>query len=118
VLRFFCSPDREDDRDSHGRNPSTRGDASALEEYLRRVSVELEPPDEESERLIDRLARDHEPGGPKLGLATQRKASTTIDTSRSWPQSILVVDMPRGDAQLYQTFNTNPLAVVMARTMA
>src|ERR1700730_18947628 len=71
VLGFFCSPDREDDRHSHSRNPATRSDAPALQEYLRRVSVELEPPDEKSERLIDRPAPHHEPGESELRLGSK-----------------------------------------------
>src|SRR5882724_15340 len=71
VLSFFCSPDREDDRHSHSRNPATRSDAPALQEYLRRVSVELEPPDEKRERLIDRPAPHHEPGESELRLESK-----------------------------------------------
>src|SRR5260363_50325 len=48
--------------------PAACGDAGPLDEYFWRVGVELEPPDEESKRLIDRPAPDHEPGGPELRL--------------------------------------------------
>ena len=51
-------------------------------------------------------------------VAAQRKASTTIETKSSCPQRILVADMRRGDAHLQLTFNSNPFAVVITRTMA
>src|SRR3977135_365886 len=68
VLGFLRDPDREDDGNSHGCDPTTCGDAPALKENLRCVGVELEPPDEEGERLIDRPLPDHEPGRPELRL--------------------------------------------------
>ena len=51
-------------------------------------------------------------------MAAQRKASTTTETKRSWPQRILVAEIPRGDAHPKPTFNRNPLAVVVRRTVA
>ena len=71
VLSFFRAPDREDDGDADGCDPAARGDAPALDEDLRRVGIELEPPDEEGERLIDRPAPDHEPGGSELRLESK-----------------------------------------------
>src|SRR6267154_2417750 len=71
VLGFLRAPDREDDGNSHGCDPTSCGDAPALNENLRCVGVELEPPDKEGERLIDRPAPDHEPGRPELRLESQ-----------------------------------------------
>ncbi len=68
LLSFLCPPDRQHDRDADSGEPAACGDAGPLDEYFWRVGVELEPPDEESKRLIDRPAPDHEPGGPELRL--------------------------------------------------
>src|SRR6195256_2551699 len=70
-LGFLRAPDREDDGNSHGCDPTTCGDAPALNENLRCVGVELEPPDEEGKWLIDRPAANHEPGGTELRLVSQ-----------------------------------------------
>src|ERR1700739_690184 len=43
--------------------------AHALE--LRRVGVELEPPDEKGQRLVNPPTSDHEPGRPKLWLESE-----------------------------------------------
>ena len=51
-------------------------------------------------------------------VAAQRKASTTIDTKRSCPQRILVADMLQSGCSSQLTFNGNPSAVVITRTMA
>ena len=75
MLSFSRPPDRKGDSDTHGCDPAACGDAPALDEDGRRVGVELEPPDEKDERLIDPPAPDREPGRPKLRLKGQTPGS-------------------------------------------
>src|SRR6185312_8906897 len=63
MLGFPRPPDREDHGNDDGCNPAACGDAGSLQEDDGRVGIELEPPDEEGSRLIDRPMPDREPGG-------------------------------------------------------
>jgi hypothetical protein len=71
VLGFFRPPDRKSNGDDHGCDPTARGDAPALQEYRRRVDIELEPPDEKGERLIDRPVPDQKQSRSELRLKSK-----------------------------------------------
>src|SRR5579871_774237 len=71
MLSFFRAPDGKENCNDHGCNPTTRGDAPAFYENFWRVRIELEPPDKERKRLINRPVRDHEPGRSELRLERQ-----------------------------------------------
>src|SRR5258705_11394565 len=68
---FPRPPDREDDGNNDGSDPTACGDAGTLHEDDGRVGIELEPPDEEGKWLIDRPAANHEPAGTELRLVSQ-----------------------------------------------
>ena len=62
VLGFARPVDRHEDGDSDRDEPTRSRNTGALQKDVWRVSIEKEPPPEESRRRIDRQADQREPG--------------------------------------------------------
>ena len=71
VLRLAGAPDGHADGDGDGDEAPGRRDVGAFDEDRRRIGVVEVPPPEEGRRIIDRPARQIEPGGAELGLESK-----------------------------------------------
>src|SRR5690606_37552499 len=75
VARFPRPDDRHEDGGGNGEEAARYRDYAALHEDRRRISIEGEPPPEESRRIIDRQARHLEPWVAKLGLEAEAEGN-------------------------------------------